>query len=175
MTALMLGHEDCLVGGQEADMLAHSVTYCFNCHGHNICAWAAPGYPPQDRDYSQRAALPYFYTTFSDLTPADMVFSARCTMPVHAQLSDNICAVLQVLTFRGDNDWSQHVAETAAETGLSGTNGLFEVASKTYREKIRQSQMSMDEADYVSSSDDEGAPAQQSANGTQQIRSRNLR
>ena len=97
-------------------------------------------------------------------------------MPLlHAWLRDSICAVTQVLTFRGDNDWSQHVAETAAETGLSGTNGLFEVASKTYREKIRQSQMSMDEADYVSSSDDEGGPVQQSANGTQRIRSRNLR
>ena len=94
------------------------------------------------------------------------------TGPLHALAVDSMCAVMQVLTFRGDNDWSQHVAETAAETGLSGTNGLFEVASKTYREKMRQSQMSMDEADYVSSSDDEGVPLQQGANSTQQIRSR---
>ena len=72
-----------------------------------------------------------------------------------------------MLTARGDNDWSQHVAETAAETGLSVTNGLFEVASKTYREKVRQSQMSMDEADYVSSSDDEGTERRH-ASGTQQ-------
>lgn len=33
------------------------------------------------------------------------------------------------------------MAETAAETGLSGTNGLFEVAARTYR--LRRSQSSM--------------------------------
>lgn len=37
----------------------------------------------------------------------------------------NVCA--QVLTVRQATDWTAHVADTAAETGLSGTNGLFEV------------------------------------------------
>lgn len=32
----------------------------------------------------------------------------------------------QVMTSRQATEWSAHVAETAAETGLSGTNGLFE-------------------------------------------------
>ena len=81
---------------------------------------------------------------------------------------------LQLLTSRGENDWSQHVAETAAETGLSGTNGLFEVASRTYREKLRRSQASMDEADYSSSSDEEGPAVQQSRTGTQLIRSHSI-
>ena len=81
---------------------------------------------------------------------------------------------MQLLTSRGENDWSQHVAETAAETGLSGTNGLFEVASKTYREKLSRDQASMDEADYASSSDDEGVTVQQSKTGTQLIRSHSV-
>jgi hypothetical protein len=34
---------------------------------------------------------------------------------------------MQVLTVRQATEWTAHVAETAAETGLSGTNGLFEV------------------------------------------------
>lgn len=66
------------------------------------------------------------------------------------------------------------MAETAAETGLSGTNGLFEVASKTYREKLRRNKASMDEADYASSSDDEGPPLQHSKSGTQLIRSHSI-
>jgi hypothetical protein len=81
---------------------------------------------------------------------------------------------VQLLTSRGENDWSQHVAETAAETGLSGTNGLFEVASRTYWQKLRQSQASMDEADYSSSSDDEGPTVQHSRTGTQLIRSHSI-
>ena len=81
---------------------------------------------------------------------------------------------MQLLTSRGENDWSQHVAETAAETGLSGTNGLFEVASKTSREKLGRCQASMDEADYSSSSDDEGVAVQQSRTGTQLIRSHSI-
>ena len=81
---------------------------------------------------------------------------------------------LQLLTSRGENDWSQHVAETAAETGLSGTNGLFEVASRTYREKLQRSQASMDDADYSSSSDEEGPAVQHSKTGTQLIRSHSI-
>ena len=81
---------------------------------------------------------------------------------------------VQLLTSRGENDWSQHVAETAAETGLSGTNGLFEVASKTYRDKARRAKASMDEADYASSSDDEGAALQQGRSGTQLIRTHSV-
>ena len=81
---------------------------------------------------------------------------------------------LQLLTSRGENDWSQHVAETAAETGLSGTNGLFEVASRTYREKLRRSQASMDDPDYSSSSDEEGPAVQHSKTGTQLIRSHSI-
>ena len=81
---------------------------------------------------------------------------------------------MQLLTSRGENDWSQHVAETPAETGLSGTNGLFEVASQTYREKMRRSQAFTDEADYPSSSDDEGVTVQQSRTGTQLIRSHSI-
>ena len=80
----------------------------------------------------------------------------------------------QLLTSRGENDWSQHVAETAAETGLSGTNGLFEVASKTYRDKARRAKASMDEADYASSSDDEGPGLQQGRGGTQLIRTHSV-
>ena len=91
--------------------------------------------------------------------------SASCDTPHFA---------LQLLTSRGENDWSQHVAETAAETGLSGTNGLFEVASRTYREKLQRSQASMDEADYSSSSDEEGPAMQQSRTGTQLIRSHSI-
>ena len=66
------------------------------------------------------------------------------------------------------------MAETAAETGLSGTNGLFEVASKTYRDKARRAKASMDEADYASSSDDEGAALQQGRTGTQLIRTHSV-
>ena len=66
------------------------------------------------------------------------------------------------------------MAETAAETGLSGTNGLFEVASKTYRDKARRAKASMDEADYASSSDDEGPALQQGRGGTQLIRTHSV-
>ena len=87
---------------------------------------------------------------------------------------------MQVLNLRGDNEWSQHVAETAAETGLSGTNGLFEVAARSYR--LRRSQSSMDESD--SGSDDDLAPGFGSGSnldsnsrgrgGTQVIRTRSI-
>ena len=87
---------------------------------------------------------------------------------------DSVDVDVQLLTSRGENDWSQHVAETAAETGLSGTNGLFEVASKTYRDKARRAKASMDEADYASSSDDEGPALQQGRGGTQLIRTHSV-
>ena len=45
---------------------------------------------------------------------------------VAACCSPHACAG-QVMTSRQATEWSAHVAETAAETGLSGTNGLFEV------------------------------------------------
>ncbi|CAL8464995.1 g4530 [Coccomyxa elongata] len=86
----------------------------------------------------------------------------------------------QVLNLRGDNEWSQHVAETAAETGLSGTNGLFEVAARSYR--LRRSQSSMDDSD--SGSDDDlasgfGSNSNLDLNGrgrggTQVIRTRSI-
>ena len=81
---------------------------------------------------------------------------------------------VQLLTSRGENDWCQHVAKTAAETGLSGTNGLFEVASKTYRDKVRRAKASTDEADYASSSDDEGAALRQGRIGTQLMRTHSV-
>ena len=87
---------------------------------------------------------------------------------------DTVDVDVQLLTSRGENDWSQHVAETAAETGLSGTNGLFEVASKTYRDKARRAKSTMDEADYASSSDDEGGAQQQGRSGTQLIRTHSV-
>lgn len=87
---------------------------------------------------------------------------------------------VQVLNLRGDNEWSQHVAETAAETGLSGTNGLFEVAARSYR--LRRSQSSMDDSD--SGLDDDLAPGFGSNSnmdlngrgrgGTQVIRTRSI-
>ena len=86
------------------------------------------------------------------------------------------CACRQVLNMRGENEWSQHVAETAAETGLSGANGLFEVAAKSYR--LRRSQSSMDDGD--SGSDDEFSSGSNSNSngrgrgGTQLIRTRSI-
>ena len=32
-------------------------------------------------------------------------------------------------------DWQEHVSEVAASTGLSGKQGLFELAAKTYRQR----------------------------------------
>ena len=95
-------------------------------------------------------------------------------MHMSSPLLTPLSPAMQLLTSRGENEWSQHVAETAAETGLSGINGLFEVASKTYREKLGRSHAFMDEADYSSSSDDEGVTVQQSKTGTQLIRSHRI-
>ncbi len=90
---------------------------------------------------------------------------------------DHVCTWRQVLNRRGENEWSQHVADTAAETGLSGANGLFEVAARSYR--MRRSQSSMDEGD--SGSDDDFSTASSSLssngrgrNGTQVIRTRSI-
>eukprot|EP00884_Botryococcus_braunii_P019685 jgi/Botrbrau1/63/Bobra.0022s0056.1 len=43
----------------------------------------------------------------------------------------------QLVTWRLSQytEWSAHVAEVAAQTGLSGQTGLFEVAARTYRRK----------------------------------------
>lgn len=74
---------------------------------------------------------------------------------------------------RGENEWSQHVAETAAETGLSGTNGLFEVAARSYR--LRRSQSSIDEGDSGSEDESDSSSANsRGRSGTQLIRTRSI-
>ena len=120
--------------------------------------------------------LPYLQVNVAEVPSLneDVTFGQRHSQTGRGFRRDNLDVAVQLLTSRGENDWSQHVAETAAETGLSGTNGLFEVASKTYRDKTRRAKASMDEADYASSSDDEGAALQQGRSGTQLIRSHSV-
>ena len=76
---------------------------------------------------------------------------------------------------RGENDWSPACGRDSCRGQASlAPTALFEVASKTYRDKARRAKASMDEADYASSSDDEGAALQQGRGGTQLIRTHSV-
>jgi hypothetical protein len=100
----------------------------------------------------------------------DSLCARRACDCAHLRLGD----AGQVLTVRGENEWSQHVAETAAETGLSGTNGLFEVASRTYRLRRSQASMSSQDEDSASDEDESSANGSSGRGGTQVIRTRSI-
>ena len=68
----------------------------------------------------------------------DMVRAGRHDLARVAERRGGLFAVAAAVGYRmptraGASAWAEHVASVAAETGLSGTNGLFEAAAASYR------------------------------------------